>query len=181
MCTETDTKVIDPEFAFYGPMGFDLGALFANLAMNYLSQDGHEKLKGDRLDYKEWILQTIDETWNKFESKFIDLWKNNQNGDAYTINFFENDEEKFLIEQKKYLSNIFNDSIGFAGAKIIRRIFGFAHNIDFDWIEDDKKRAVCELKSAKLGIEMILNSKSFANIEALTSRLKIFDKHEIDL
>ena len=181
MCTETDTKVIDPEFAFYGPMGFDLGALFANLAMNYLSQDGHEKSKGDRLDYKEWILQTIDETWNKFESKFIDLWKNNQNGDAYTINFFENDREKFLIEQKKYLSNIFNDSIGFAGAKIIRRIFGFAHNIDFDWIEDDKKRAVCEFKSAQLGIEMILNSKSFANIEVLTSRLKIFDKHEIDL
>ena len=181
MCTETDTKVIDPEFAFYGPMGFDLGALFANLAMNYLSQDGHEKSKGDRLDYKEWILQTIDETWNKFESKFIDLWKNNQNGDAYTINFFENDREKFLIEQKKYLSNIFNDSIGFAGAKIIRRIFGFAHNIDFDWIEGDKKRAVCELKSAKLGIEMILNSESFINIEVLTSRLKIFDKHEIDL
>ena len=70
-------------------MSFDLGALFANLAMNYLSQDGHEKSKEDRRDYKEWILQTIDETWNKFESKFIDLWKNNQNGDAYTINFFE--------------------------------------------------------------------------------------------
>ena len=180
MCTEIDTKVIDPEFAFYGPMGFDLGALIANLIMNYLSQDGHEKSKGDRLDYKEWILQIIDETWNKFEIKFIELWKSNQKGDAYTINFFENDKEKFLTEQKKYLSYLFNDSIGFAGAKIIRRIFGFAHNIDFDWIEEDKKRAVCEIKSAILGIEMVLNAKSFTKIETLTSRLKIFDKHKID-
>src|SRR5690606_32450588 len=32
--TEEDTKVIDPEFAFYGPMGFDIGALYANLLLN---------------------------------------------------------------------------------------------------------------------------------------------------
>ena len=27
MVTEEDTKVIDPEFAFYGPIGFDIGAV----------------------------------------------------------------------------------------------------------------------------------------------------------
>ncbi|MCB1805127.1 MAG: S-methyl-5-thioribose kinase, partial [Candidatus Competibacteraceae bacterium] len=31
MLTQTDTRVIDPEFAFYGPIGFDLGACIANL------------------------------------------------------------------------------------------------------------------------------------------------------
>jgi 5-methylthioribose kinase len=30
--------VIDPEFAFYGPMGFDLGAILANFFLAYLSQ-----------------------------------------------------------------------------------------------------------------------------------------------
>ncbi|MEH2534647.1 S-methyl-5-thioribose kinase [Bradyrhizobium sp. AZCC 1588] len=33
MVTESETKVIDPEFAFYGPMGFDIGAVIANLLM----------------------------------------------------------------------------------------------------------------------------------------------------
>ena len=37
MVTENETRVIDPEFAFYGPMGFDLGAVIANLLMSYLA------------------------------------------------------------------------------------------------------------------------------------------------
>ena len=31
MVTEEDTRAIDPEFAFFGPMGFDVGALIGNL------------------------------------------------------------------------------------------------------------------------------------------------------
>ena len=34
MVTEGSTVVIDPEFAFYGPMGFDLGAVIGNLLMS---------------------------------------------------------------------------------------------------------------------------------------------------
>ena len=34
MVTEGATVVIDPEFAFYGPMGFDLGAVIGNLLMS---------------------------------------------------------------------------------------------------------------------------------------------------
>ncbi len=37
MVTDSETKVIDPEFAFYGPMGFDIGAVIANLLMAYLA------------------------------------------------------------------------------------------------------------------------------------------------
>src|SRR5690606_20332056 len=36
--TATSTKAIDPEFAFYGPMGFDIGAVLANLLLNYAGQ-----------------------------------------------------------------------------------------------------------------------------------------------
>ncbi len=37
------TKVIDPEFAYYGPMGFDIGAVFANLLLNFAAQEGWSK------------------------------------------------------------------------------------------------------------------------------------------
>ena len=46
MVTETDTRAIDPEFAFYGPVGFDIGAIIANLFMAYFAQAGHEKTVG---------------------------------------------------------------------------------------------------------------------------------------
>ena len=39
--------MIDPEFAFYGPMAFDVGMLLANFWMSYFSQRGHET-DGDR-------------------------------------------------------------------------------------------------------------------------------------
>jgi len=48
MVTETETRVIDPEFAFYGPMGFDIGADLANLVMSYFASAGHERSAAER-------------------------------------------------------------------------------------------------------------------------------------
>jgi 5-methylthioribose kinase len=66
--------MIDPEFAFYGPMGFDIGAFLANLILAYYSQDGHAAGSDSRTEYKKWIQKTIVETWNLFSKKFLALW-----------------------------------------------------------------------------------------------------------
>ncbi len=34
-------QVIDCEFAFYGPMAFDIGKFIANLLLAYFAVDGH--------------------------------------------------------------------------------------------------------------------------------------------
>lgn len=51
-------QVIDPEFAFYGPMGFDLGALIANLLLAYCAVPGN----GQGGDYAEWLLEQVSHT-----------------------------------------------------------------------------------------------------------------------
>ena len=178
MVSENDTKVIDPEFAFYGPMGFDIGALLANLLMNFFSQNGHEKTSGERKDFKKWILNLINMIWIKFENKFCNLWDEYPEGDGYPTKLFNN-KKTIKREQKNYLQNIYNDSIGFAGAKIIRRIFGFAHNIDFDWIKDDKIRAICENKCANLGIDMQVNPSKFRDISSLIEAAIKLDNESI--
>lgn len=48
MVTQTSTQCIDPEFGFYGPIGFDVGAFVGNLLLAYFSQDGHATPKDDR-------------------------------------------------------------------------------------------------------------------------------------
>jgi len=48
MVTRESTQVIDPEFAFYGPMGFDIGAFLGNLILAFFSQDGHADQANDR-------------------------------------------------------------------------------------------------------------------------------------
>lgn len=48
MVTRESTQVIDPEFAFYGPMGFDIGAFLGNLILAFFAQDGHADQANDR-------------------------------------------------------------------------------------------------------------------------------------
>ena len=36
MANETETFVIDSEFALFGPMGFDVGLLLANFVLNWV-------------------------------------------------------------------------------------------------------------------------------------------------
>ncbi|CAA3008230.1 methylthioribose kinase-like [Olea europaea subsp. europaea] len=48
MVTVDSTQVIDPEFGFYGPMGFDIGAFVGNLILAYFAQDGHAVYGNDR-------------------------------------------------------------------------------------------------------------------------------------
>jgi 5-methylthioribose kinase len=171
MATPEDTRVIDPEFAFYGPMGFDVGAVIGNLLLAFFSQEGHEASPGQRKEYQAWLLQTIEETWNRFEQRFLDLWRENASGDAYHASLFEDPVslEALATEQRNYLHRLFHDSVGFAGVKMIRRILGLAHVEDLEAIKDPDLRARCERKALRLGRLLVIESGSFSTIAEVTA------------
>jgi len=170
MVTESETRVIDPEFAFYGPMGFDLGAIIGNLLMAYLASAGHERSPGERRSFEAWMLETIEKVWTEFSRKFIELWRTEAHGDAYPAALFSGEAgaARLDAERQSYMERLFQDTVGFAAAKIIRRILGLAHNIDFEWIEDTKRRAICEARSLRLARAMLLDTASFPTIGAVT-------------
>jgi 5-methylthioribose kinase len=170
MVTETETRVIDPEFAFYGPMGFDIGALLANLIMGYFASAGHERSPGERRAFEAWMLRTIEAVWQELVRKFLELWRSDAKGDAYPMTLFavEAGAARLETERQAYLEQLFGDTVGFAAAKIIRRILGLAHNIDFEWIEDAKLRAVCEARSLRLARAMLVETNAFSGIGAVT-------------
>ena len=64
MLTTDDTRVIDPEFAFIGPIGFDVGAVIGNLLLAFFAQEGHEAAPGARDAYREWILAQTEPVWD---------------------------------------------------------------------------------------------------------------------
>ena len=170
MVTQSETLVIDPEFAFYGPMGFDLGAVLGNLIMGYLASDGHERSPGERRAFEAWMLETIESVWLEFSRSFVDLWRAGANGDAYPATLFAGPAgaARLEVERQAYMARLFQDTVGFAAAKIIRRILGLAHNIDFEWIEDSRRRAVCEARSLRLARAMMLDTPSFNSVGAVT-------------
>ena len=52
MLNAEDTRIIDPEFAFFGPMAYDIGAVLQNLVLNYLSHFGHTPDREERERYQ---------------------------------------------------------------------------------------------------------------------------------
>jgi 5-methylthioribose kinase len=166
MVTERETRVIDPEFAFYGPMGFDIGAVIGNLLMSYLASSGHEASPGDRRAFEAWVLETVENVWTEFARKFVELWRTEANGDAYPAALFAGADGATRLEAERQacMAQLFRDTVGFSAAKIIRRILGLAHNIDFELIDDPKRRAICEARSLRLARAMLVDAASFASI-----------------
>lgn len=171
MVTENETRVIDPEFAFYGPMGFDAGAVLANLLMAYFASVGHERTPGERAAFEGWVLETVENVWTEFARKFLDLWRAEAAGDAYPVSLFAGDTgaARLETERQAYMQRLFTDAVGFAAAKIIRRIFGLAHNIDFELIEDPRKRAISEARAVQLAKAMMSETGAFRTIADVTA------------
>ena len=63
---------------------------------------------------------------------------------------------------------LFRDALGFAGAKMIRRILGLAHNIDFEQIPDKSLRAACERRALQFGRALVLGAGEFTDIAEVT-------------
>lgn len=171
MVTQTDTRIIDPEFAFVGPMGFDTGAVIANLLLNYFSQIGHERPPGARDSYRNWVLGSVEEFWNGFCSRFLALWRSEGKGDAYPAALFDDAISGIHLarEQERYMAGLFRDTLGFAAAKMIRRILGLAHNIDLENIADADVRAVAEARSLMMARSLMTGPGNFASIEDVTT------------
>ncbi len=166
MVTDHDTRVIDPEFAFYGPIGFDLGAFFGNLLLSWYSQPGHSTASDNRIAYQQWILQQAAIFWDMFRRSFLALWNENANGDAFPAAMFSAPQDAAMLRSARsaFLDSLFADMLGFGACKMIRRILGFAHVIDFECIQNADVRADCEASALSMAHMLLTNPQQFRSI-----------------
>ena len=57
MVTTSATFAIDSEFAFYGPMAFDIGKVIGEFLLTYFALDGHSTPTNPRQPQQDWLLQ----------------------------------------------------------------------------------------------------------------------------
>jgi len=152
-----DTRVIDPEFAFYGPMGFDVGALLGNLVLSCCAHEIHSADPEARRDYQAWLLDTIRQVWDGFRQEFLRLWHDQNSGEATRPEFFAQcgGDAALRLYQRSYLRRVLKDTAGYAGCKMMRRQLGIAHVEDMECIEDPKDRAVAESLALTIGQRLI--------------------------
>ena len=172
MVTDDETRVIDPEFAFYGPMAFDVGMLIANFWMSYFSQGGHEHA-GSRNAMRRYLLNVAAETWSVFRAEFSQLWRSERTGMLYARSLFEDRNDPLGAEQAldHVLNTLWHDLLGFAGVEIHRRILGLAHNADFETIEDEKARAACEAPALRFGRHLLVNRHQIHSMDEVNARV----------
>ncbi|GLX65689.1 S-methyl-5-thioribose kinase [Paenibacillus glycanilyticus] len=154
--TPESTKVIDPEFAYYGPIGFDIGAVIANLLLNYAGQGHWIKDEKELADFRNYLLETIRDTWTKFDQKFRALWN------AHGVDRMANETAGY---QDLYMSRLLQDAIGYAGCKVVRRVVGLAHVADIDTIPDAAARERAERLALEIGTSLIHMNRRAVSIE----------------
>lgn len=113
-----DARAFDHEFAFMGPMGFDVGNVLANLA---LARTAHEAA-GDAA-----FTATIDaiagQVWAAFAEGVARLWPPSEPW------------------RDAFVAGVLADTGAFAGVEMIRRIVGLAHAADVDELPDGPRLA----------------------------------------
>ncbi len=138
---EDSTKVIDPEFAFYGPMGYDIGNVIANLIFAWVNADAFGKD-----EQKNWLEETIAKVIDLFKEKFLKLW--DKRATEYTA--------KYKGFKEYYLNTVLRDTAGVTGLEGIRRIVGIAHVKDITIIEDEERRMRAERLCMTLSKKFIM-------------------------
>jgi 5-methylthioribose kinase len=159
MLNQEETYVIDPEFAFYGPMAFDVGIYLANLIMAYFSLDNEET------EYGSYVADTLTQTWELFAQKFkanmIDHEK-----EIHSLQFdYPGGLEDFEYFVDRFVGQLFEDTVGFAACEMFRRTVGLAKVADVAGIDDLDKRARIEARILNAASTLITTRSSLATID----------------
>jgi len=164
MVNESETKVIDPEFAFFGPMAYDIGAVLGNLALSYASQECHATDTNLRGRYREWLTEAIERVWNIFEVEFRTLWAAEGNA-------------QWPSEQlrDKFFKKLLQDTAGMGACEMMRRILGLAHVPDLDGIEDERARAVAERYALNIARHWLRERHKFTTVSDLTAIIRTLE------
>jgi 5-methylthioribose kinase len=102
------TKAFDSEFAYYGPVGFDIGLLWANL----LLAAARSATLGDA-DNLAWRLAQPVVAWDAFEQTLRSRWPQRVDAAVFTDRFLSG-----------FLDHVRRDALDAAAAEAARRVIG---------------------------------------------------------
>ncbi|RKG97941.1 S-methyl-5-thioribose kinase [Corallococcus sp. CA053C] len=171
MVTQEDTRIIDQEFAFYGPMAFDVGSLLAHLLLNFFSQDGHSTAEAPRDAYASWVLETVEAWWSSFHDTFLQLWEEQGHGAGDPSALFTTPTGRAALqaERRAFLQRLWEQGVAYAGAELLRRIFGLAHTLDLERIQDVDRRATCEARCVQLARSLLVEPGRYRSVFDVTA------------
>ena len=135
-------KIMDCEFAFYGPIGYDVGTIVANFIFAYIY---HLVITNDK-NYTSFLYKVIDDIIKLFKDKFITKFIH-ESIDVSVQN------DGFI---EFYLLEVLKTSFGICGLEILRRTTGCAKVKEIESVTDEDTRKKMEYILLNLGMECII-------------------------
>jgi 5-methylthioribose kinase len=155
---EKGLKVIDPEFAFYGPIGYDIGNVIGNLFFAWANK---AYVHPEQTGFIRWVKEAIGEivslTKAKLDAKFDEIVR------------FPLYNQRF---KEQYLAAIWADSFGYAGTEIIRRVVGDSKVQELDEVTDLAVKIPLERALVAAGSRFVLERNHLETGEDL---VRIFE------
>ena len=157
---QDSTRVFDPEFAFYGPIGYDTGNVIANLIFAW----DNGRAAGAEA-FCDWCLTTIREVIDLFRVKFMECFEKNAREPMAKVPGFA----------EWYLDTVIRDTASYCGTELHRRTVGMANVKDVTTIADPEKRAHAEKVNIISGKDFIMNAASFRTGEDFVAAVQRAD------
>jgi 5-methylthioribose kinase len=174
MLNESDTRVIDPEFCYFGPMAYDVGAVLQNLVLNALSHRGHTPDPAVRAEYQDYVLDLVRGVWNEFVRKLDTVWRDHAQGDLMPPRYWESagGPAAFSAFRKAEMARLLQETAGHGGVKFLRRMMGIVNVWDIESIPSMETRAEAERAAIRVGVRWLLDRRRFTSVEDLVRIVK---------
>ena len=140
---EQGIKVIDPEFAFYGPMGYDIGNVVGNLYFSWANKAFAHPEDTSAKAVADTLVNVFDMTFRKLDKRYDEL----VSFPLYRTEGFKSD----------FLCGVMADTLGYAGTEIIRRTVGDSKVAEITSVNDPAQRISMERALIQMGIYLIMH------------------------
>ena len=161
MVNQAESYVIDMEFAYFGPFGFDVGKVISNFLLSCTSH----LYRSGGAEYRSWLIDQIEVIWTTFATRFDELWV--APGDSAMLVDGLLTAEEFSTLRSQFMVELLRESAGFAACSMARRTLGIAGVADIRDIEDLDIRSTLEISNLKLSKQLMAQRNELSSIDDL--------------
>lgn len=144
------TMVLDPEFAYYGPAGYDVGNVMAHFVFAWANTHVTEHDPATKQSYQVWLEECLCRTLDGFSRRCEEILLEDCKDPMF--------QSPDLI--RWFVRDILKDTAGFAGTELLRRVVGTAKFNFIEAITDPDERIRTERLSILAGKALILGRET---------------------
>ncbi len=149
-------KVIDMEFAFFGPAGYDLGYLMSHLVSQFAcSAFRHFDSEEERLAFASYLVATMKHLFEEYCRVFFECWEQDAKSFYKTVPGIQE-----YIQQ-----HVLHDTIGFCANANFFRCASETMYPEYDHLEDAAKRKHAIVLTLLMDHHMILHRNEYQNVQ----------------